>query len=148
VALAHLTPSSMQTGLGTLMHRAIMFFLTEKQVSKHPESASLQPRRRTNYRKAPQQRGNTTHTHKKCKKDPAQNRETRSGPSASTSPPMKSLQQTAIPPPPGSGTTWCGTTSRSRAALKQRSGCPTPIQSGRGGWNHAAPCRRRRASMN
>jgi hypothetical protein len=30
-------------------------------------------------------------------------------------------------------------------AVKRRSGCPTPIQSGRGERKHAAPCRRRRA---
>jgi hypothetical protein len=119
--------------------------LNGRRISKDPENASLIPHRCTNYRKARRKRRITTHTRKKCKKDPAQSEKTRSGPSGIHLATDEVAAATAITPPPGIRTTWGGATSRAHATLKQRSGCPTPIRSGRGEWNHAAPCRRRRA---
>jgi hypothetical protein len=124
------------------------FFLNGRRVSKDPEKASLIPHRRTNYRKAPQKRKNTIHTRKKCKKDPAQSKKTRSGPSGVHLAADEVSAATAVTRPPGNETTLGGATSRVRATLKQRSRCPTPIKSDRGERSQVAPCRRRRVLMN
>jgi hypothetical protein len=68
-------------------------FLNGRRVAKDLENASLRPRRRTNYKKAPQKRRITTHTRKKCKKDPAQSDKHDQVLLASTSPPTESLRQ-------------------------------------------------------